>query len=340
MLRTAAIHAPTWIGFKIGEDARDALLGYDDLGRMTRIGSRGPEQEKIRDHLGQDHPILGLLSNRAMAWDAGGRLSNVRGVADGASPANDNLLREEYVYNSGGNRALKIDRPTDVEHPRPVTVYMTPFYARPFDGRGTVQLSPSNLPAASLAAPANGSDVPTATYLFADLPAGSMTASVTTLGEPSDAKSSIVGRREYAPFGLELTAGGSENATAPTAFQGKELDRNSNFSTFGARYYSRDIGGWLTPDLMLPTYLGSGGGAAYENRNFASYQFAWDNPIDRSDSNGLSVEKDNDSRFGSYKEPLFPDLRDKAGYIRLPPHHSTNSVNLARSSETPRFQKG
>ena len=183
------LHAPASIGFKIGEDARDAVLGYDDLGRMTRIGSRGAEQEKRTDDQGKDHPLLALLSNRALTWDAEGRLGAVRGVVDVASAANNNLLREEYVYDSDGNRSLKIDRPTAADHPKPVeaaTVYMTPFYARPFDKRGTVQLSQSNLPAASFAAPANGSDDPTATYLYSDLTNGSMTASVTSFGEPSE----------------------------------------------------------------------------------------------------------------------------------------------------------
>ncbi len=113
---------------------------------------------------------------------------------------------------SGGNRALKISRPLgrtgdekdESEHDA-ATIYMTPFYARPYDGRGTAQLSQGSLPTASLAAPSDQSEEPIATFPFSDLSVGSMTAGVTVFGEPTNADATVVARREYSPYGLELT---------------------------------------------------------------------------------------------------------------------------------------
>src|SRR5262249_55301300 len=90
-------HAPSAIGFAIGERApRNAIFTYDDIGRMTRIGA-GPTAAT--------EASVGVLSNRALTWDAEGRLIRVRGVTDLAVPGNEDFLREDYVYDSGGNRA-------------------------------------------------------------------------------------------------------------------------------------------------------------------------------------------------------------------------------------------
>jgi hypothetical protein len=168
----APLHAPSLIDFSVtGVGARAEAIAYDDLGRMTRIGSRDAEAERGP----------GLLSNRLMTWDAEGRLGRVRGVDDARAPANDSLLREEYVYDSSGNRALKIDRPWDADQKQiddGATIYATPFYARPVDARGTVELSHGNLPDVVLSPPMNENEAPTTRYLYADLPAGSVTSAV------------------------------------------------------------------------------------------------------------------------------------------------------------------
>jgi RHS repeat-associated protein len=283
------VHAPESIAFALNDLGRVATFTYDDLGRMTRIGS-----EKTG---GEDRE--GLLSNRAMTWDAEGRLIRVRGVTDAKAPGNEDFLREDYVYDSGGNRALKIHRPLvrddqegKNEERDSATIYMTPFYARPFDRRGTVQLSQGSLPAASLTPPADQSEDPVATFLYSDLPVGSMTAGVTVFGEPAEANATVIARREYSPYGLELTndtlAGIGRDGVAPlSVFHGKELDRVTAFSSFGARYYSRDVGIWLKPDPMMLGYLsGTPNGGVYKVANLSLYAFAADDPVNRKDPTG------------------------------------------------------
>ena len=205
------LHAPRLISFTsnsslAGSFVRNHVFDFDDVGRMTRVGTRGNEGNAVP-----------LLSNRAMTWDAEGRLIRVRGVKDNSVEGNEKLLREDYIYDSGGNRALKIYRPLWWDEKEPeeskrqkereyATIYMTPSYTRPYDKRGAVQLSQGSLPAASLSAPANQSEDPVVTYLYADLPVGSMTAGVTKYGEATDTNATVIARREYSPYGLELTS--------------------------------------------------------------------------------------------------------------------------------------
>jgi RHS repeat-associated protein len=285
------VHAPQSIAFAINDLGRTATFAYDDVGRMTRVGS---------DNIGREER-LGLLSNRALTWDAEGRLIRVRGVADGVVTDNEDFLREDYVYDAGGNRALRIHRPLLRENDRPgkerdsATIYMTPFYARPFDRRGTVQLSQGSLPAASLTAPADQSEDPVATFLYSDLPVGSMTAGVTVFGEASDANATVIARREYSPYGLELTSDrladiGRPGVAPLSVFHGKELDRVTGFSSFGARYYSRDIGLWLRPDPMMSSYLSGGPNkGVYAARNLSAFSYGGHNPIRASDPDGSFI---------------------------------------------------
>lgn len=282
------LHAPRSIAFALDKNpasGRTSLFGYDDLGRMTQIVSAKPGDDR-----------LGLLSDRAMTWDAEGRLARVRGIADTASPDNVKLLQEDYVYDSGGNRTLRIDNPR-VKQPdgrdiEAATIYMTPFYARPYDRRGTVVLSQGSLPTASLTPPASPSESPIVTYLYADLPVGSMTAGVTVFGEPTDPGSITIARREYEPYGLELTtddlARTGRDGTAPmSVFHGKELDRVTNFSSFGARYYSRDLGIWLKPDpMMLAYFAGAPNGGVYRLGNLDPYAFVNGDPLGQGDPTG------------------------------------------------------
>ena len=245
----APTHAPSLVDFSLdGGPTRGEALGYDDLGRMTRIGAR------VRRRPGKGPGIA--IQPVDDLGRGGSPKSAVRGVADVQTPANDNLLREDHCLgDASGNRTLKIDRPSDPdkdESPVGATIYATPFYARPFDGRGTVELSQGSLPAVVLSPPINENEGrPAAHYLYSDLPSGSITSAVAVVGEPSKADATSIVRREYAPFGLELTseelaASKNDDSHLPSVFHGKELDRVTNFSSFGARYYSRDLGMWLS----------------------------------------------------------------------------------------------
>lgn len=306
---TGPLHAPRAVKFRVrlveqneqvSDSTRRTWFDYDDVGRMTRICTNNADNEprvcSVEKPDSDQRPEL--LSNRAMTWDAEGRLTRVRGVKDSAVQLNTELLREDYVYDAGGNRTLKIHRPAGLDnYPKAEreagTIYMTPYYARPYNRRGSVQISLGTLPAVSLAAPADPSEEPRATYLYSDLPVGSMTAAVTVFGEPTKADPTLIARREYSPYGLELTVDGlaqtGRDGVAPmSVFHGKELDRLTNFSSFGARYYSRDIGIWLKPDPMSLSYLsGRIPGKLDDPSIFSSYAFVGNAPVIKKDPDGL-----------------------------------------------------
>ncbi|GGD34433.1 hypothetical protein GCM10011335_41890 [Aureimonas glaciei] len=301
------LHAPKLIRFQANDVGRDTTFAYDDIGRMTRVGMAKSKSDA--------KPSASLLSNRAMSWDAEGRLVRVRGVQDKSAEGNEAWMREDYVYDSGGNRTLRIHRPRvdasgqpvkDEEAATTATIYLTPFYARTLDRRGSVQIAQGTLPSASLDAPGDGSEAPVVTYVHSDLAVGSMTASVTAYGEPWDAQAIVIGRREYSPYGLELTADGLAETGRPGAaplsvFHGKELDRVTNFSSFGARSYSRDLGIWLSPDPLMTGYIGNPSGlTALGVRTMNAYAFAGHNPIRASDSDGRVIDTILDVGFVAY----------------------------------------
>jgi RHS repeat-associated protein len=119
-----------------------------------------------------------------------------------------------------------------------------------------------------------------------------MTAGVTKYGEPTDADATVIARREYSPYGLELTAEGlsytKRAGVAPmSVFHGKELDRVTKFSSFGARSYSRDLGVWLRPDPIMSSYLvGAPNGGVFTSSNLSSYSYAHQRPTVANDPNG------------------------------------------------------
>ena len=284
------VHSPTSIAFTIPnlETTRVSKLEYDDVGRLAKIFTKENGQSR------------GVLSNRRLDWDGAGRLKKVLGGPDQYWKNKTDILREEYVYDYAGNRVLKIHRPLLENDGEKVereftSIYMTPFYSRPAGGRGTIQLSHGDLPVASLIPPVNETSEPMVSYLYPDLAVGSVTASVLAAGEITDPESTLIARREYSPFGLELTAKKlatteSSKPILPSVFHGKELDRTTGFSSFGARYYSRDLGLWASPDPMQSAYLfGAPAGGIYTPRNFSSYAFAGQNPLNLTDKDGRAI---------------------------------------------------
>lgn len=324
------LHAPEKIEFYANDNRRDMSLAYDDIGRLTRVGAAKSQASD------------GLLTNRAMVWDAEGRLIRVRGVADETAKGNAQWLREDYVYDAGGNRALRIHRSRidaagqaldDEEQSATATVYLTPFYAKTLDHRGTVQLAQGSLPAATLDAPSDNSETPIVTYIHSDLAVGSMTASATAYGEAHDANSIVIGRREYSPYGLEMTTdwlaeSGRAGAATISAFHGKELDRITSFSSFGARSYSRDLGIWLSPDPMMAGYLVDGSGDdAFIAQNLSSYAYAYLRPTVLHDPDGMQAKLASGAPNTSvYRrlEYMAPDILQAAKK-----HPTVGAINIA-----------
>ncbi|WP_281631312.1 RHS repeat domain-containing protein [Flavobacterium luteolum] len=80
---------------------------------------------------------------------------------------------------------------------------------------------------------------------------------------------------EYIAFGEVLFEEHSSSFSSPYLFNGKELDRETNLSYYGARYYDAKTNLWLSVDKM-----------AEKMPNFGTFVFSFNNPIKFVDPDG------------------------------------------------------
>lgn len=100
---------------------------------------------------------------------------------------------------------------------------------------------------------------------------------------------------EYIAFGEVLFEEHSSNFSSPYLFNGKELDRETNLSYFGARYLDMKTSLWLSVDPLAnynPVFEdefyfdGQHNGGVYNNGNLNPYIYCYQNPIKYVDPNG------------------------------------------------------
>jgi len=113
------------------------------------------------------------------------------------------------------------------------------------------------------------------------------------------------------PFGEIWIDEGSNTSLLGFKFTGKELDEETGYIYFGARYYNPKVSVWVSTDPALPAYIPSGSqlffpeesfnasslkgaGGVYASINANLYHYARLNPVKLIDPNGLfSVDGDN-----------------------------------------------
>jgi RHS repeat-associated protein len=88
---------------------------------------------------------------------------------------------------------------------------------------------------------------------------------------------------EYIAFGEVLFEEHSSSFKSPYLFNGKELDRETNLSYYGARYLDMKTSLWLSVDPLTAKFPSSG-----------SYNYALQNPINLVDPTGMSAEEPSD----------------------------------------------
>ena len=100
---------------------------------------------------------------------------------------------------------------------------------------------------------------------------------------------------EYIAFGEILFEEHSSSFSSPYLFNGKELDRETNLSYYGARYLDMKTSLWLSADpLALYNSIiedefyfnGDHNGGIYNPRNLNIYGYCYQNPIKLVDPNG------------------------------------------------------
>ncbi|SHL42830.1 SpvB/TcaC N-terminal domain-containing protein [Flavobacterium chilense] len=105
---------------------------------------------------------------------------------------------------------------------------------------------------------------------------------------------------EYIAFGEVLFEEHSSSFSSPYLFNGKELDRETNLSYYGARYYDAKTSLWLNVDPLAvynpvmesQFYVdGQHNGGVFNDMNLNSYGYCYQNPIRYIDPNGKQVDR-------------------------------------------------
>ena len=87
------------------------------------------------------------------------------------------------------------------------------------------------------------------------------------------------------PFG-EVWRGASASLPANYFFSAKELDSETGFYDFGARYLDPRFSKWMTADPALGDYLAGKAGGLSAPVNFSPYTYGRNSPAVYSDADG------------------------------------------------------
>lgn len=100
----------------------------------------------------------------------------------------------------------------------------------------------------------------------------------------TDSVGNVDHRMEYTPDGSLFFQTVTGNYRTPYRFNAKEFDDDTELYYFGARYYDKNLGIWISPDPMAEDYPG-----------VSSYAYCHGNPVNRIDLWGMddyTVNKD------------------------------------------------
>ena len=106
---------------------------------------------------------------------------------------------------------------------------------------------------------------------------------------------------EYFPYGEMWVQDevSKEGSSTPYRFTGKELDKETGFMYYGARYRELRLTGWISPDPILEKYLPTGDkdkdsklpgmGGVFNTVNLNLYHYGGLNPVKFVDPDGNYV---------------------------------------------------
>ncbi|MFI9816522.1 SpvB/TcaC N-terminal domain-containing protein [Saccharothrix variisporea] len=111
-------------------------------------------------------------------------------------------------------------------------------------------------------------------------------------GYVTDEHGNLTEHTEYFAFGEPWVQEHPAQPTpVPYLYGSKELDEETGFYYYGARYYNPRTQLWQSPDPILESYLdGAPGGGVYQPFNLASYTYSRNNPVKYTDPDGRYVE--------------------------------------------------
>ena len=103
----------------------------------------------------------------------------------------------------------------------------------------------------------------------------------------SDNTGILTDREEYFAFGEPWVSVGENALPIDYKFNAKELDEETGFYYFGARYYDPRVSQWASPDPILFQYLtGQVNGGVFTPGNLGLYSYTLNNPTTARDPDG------------------------------------------------------
>ena len=151
-------------------------------------------------------------------------------------------------------------------------------------------------------------------------------------------RTNIVGRAyqhlQYFPFGELFVSQRNSSFDSRYKFSAKELDNETGYSYFGARYYDSDLSSWLSVDPLSDKYL-----------SLSPYMYCAGNPVMLVDIDGKEIwinYKDKNGNMQSYKygsdmkipdNPFVQTTIDGLSYLMS--NGLNNEINQLNNDERP-----
>ncbi|MGB4666017.1 MAG: RHS repeat-associated core domain-containing protein [Bacteroidales bacterium] len=113
----------------------------------------------------------------------------------------------------------------------------------------------------------------------------------------TNAEGAVIQHLQYLPYGeLFVSQRNSEKFDSRYKFTAKELDNETSYTYFGARYYDSELSGWLSVDPMSDKYP-----------SLSPYCYTANNPVVLVDPNGANISEfdENGNYLGTKKDNWF-----------------------------------
>ena len=137
----------------------------------------------------------------------------------------------------------------------------------------------------------------------------------------TDASGAVNQHLQYLPYGEDFIYQRNSSWNIPYTFSGKEKDSETEYSYFGARYYSSDLSIWLSVDPLASKYPST-----------SSYMYVRGNPVMLIDPNGL-WDKDAKGNWTATKGDSWWKLHEQSGMSWKETMAFAKNYNAARGRD-------
>ena len=153
----------------------------------------------------------------------------------------------------------------------------------------------------------------------------------------TNAEGAVVQHLQYLPYGeLFVSQRNTEEFDSRYKFTAKELDNETSYTYFGARYYDSELSGWLSVDPMSDKYP-----------SLSPYCYTADNPVVLVDPNGMEwkdIEGNEIKEHNNIKVYIFYDpksFKRQTMHIakKIEKQFGEGSVALSDATTTKEFAK-